>query len=57
MKKVIFFISIGFLFGSNISNAQFKWPDGKKAAVVFTYDDGLDCHLDVAVPQLDEFGF
>ncbi len=38
-------------------NAQFKWPDGKKAAVVFTYDDGLDCHLDVAVPQLDEFGF
>jgi len=36
--------------------AQFKWPDGKKAVVVFTYDDGLDCHLDVAVPQLDEFG-
>jgi len=57
MKRLIFFIWIGFLFGSNISNAQFKWPDGKKAAVVFTYDDGLDCHLDVAVPQLDEFGF
>ncbi|HPF52985.1 MAG TPA: polysaccharide deacetylase family protein [Draconibacterium sp.] len=41
---------------AQISMAQFKWPDGKKAAVVFTYDDGLDCHLDVAVPQLDEFG-
>lgn len=39
------------------ANAQFKWPDGKKAAIVFTYDDGLDCDLDVAVPQLDEFGF
>jgi len=39
------------------SAAQFKWPDGKKAAVVFTYDDGLDCHLDAAVPQLNEFGF
>ncbi len=37
--------------------AQFNWPQGRKAAVVFTYDDGLDCHLDVAVPQLDEFGF
>ncbi len=37
--------------------AQFQWPEGKKAAVVFTYDDGLDGHLDVAVPQLDEFGF
>ncbi len=37
--------------------AQFSWPNGTKAAVVFTYDDGLDCHLDVAVPHLDEFGF
>ncbi|MDX1283737.1 MAG: polysaccharide deacetylase family protein [Draconibacterium sp.] len=36
--------------------AQFNWPDGATAAVVFTYDDGLDCHLDVAVPQLEEFG-
>ena len=38
------------------TQAQFVWPDGAKAAVVFTYDDGLDGHLDVAVPQLDEFG-
>lgn len=52
-----FIISIVLLFVFNVSNAQFKWPDGKKAAVVFTYDDGLDCHLDVAIPQLDEFGF
>lgn len=37
--------------------SQFAWPEGKKAAVVFTYDDALDCHLDVAVPQLDEFNF
>ncbi len=37
------------------SEAQFKWPGGAKAAVCFTYDDGLDCQLDVAVPQLDEF--
>ena len=39
------------------SQAQFQWPGGAKAAVVFTYDDGLDCHLDVAIPQLDEFHF
>jgi sialate O-acetylesterase len=57
MVKRAFYISIVLLVVSNISNAQFKWPDGKKAAVVFTYDDGLDCHLDVAIPQLDEFGF
>lgn len=51
-------VVIILVFGFAIQlNAQFKWPEGKKAAVVFTYDDGLDGHLDVAVPQLDEFGF
>ena len=57
MKVLAGFIMVIGLMIQNQSNAQFKWPDGKKAAVVFTYDDGLDCHLDVAVPQLDEFGF
>ncbi len=56
MKYLILFAFVFMMFTQN-TNAQFKWPDGKKAAVVFTYDDGLDCHLDVAVPQLDEFGF
>ncbi len=57
MKGFIFLVLIVFMAVSFHGNAQFKWPDGKKAAVVFTYDDGLDCHLDIAVPQLDEFGF
>lgn len=57
MKGFVFYILFVFLIISHISNAQFKWPDGKKAAVIFTYDDALDCHLDIAVPQLDEFGF
>jgi len=54
-----YFVVMVLIFGFMVStvSAQFKWPDGKKAAVVFTYDDGLDCHLDVAVPKLDEFGF
>ncbi len=54
MKSVVFLVLL--LISSINSFAQFKWPNGAKAAVVFTYDDGLDCHLDVAVPQLDEFG-
>lgn len=37
--------------------AQITWPDGKKAALLLTYDDGLDSHLNVAIPQLDSFGF
>lgn len=50
-------IGILFVCVSLVSNAQFSWPEGKKAAVVFTYDDGLDGHLDIAAPQLDEYGF
>lgn len=33
------------------------WPEGKRAAVVLTYDDGLPCQLDHAVPLLDSLGF
>ncbi len=57
MKRNSVFFLILFLLLTGKVNAQFEWPDGKKAAVVFTYDDALDGHLDVAVPQLDEFGF
>lgn len=37
--------------------ARFAWPDGAKAAVVLTYDDGMDTHLDHAAPDLDAAGF
>jgi len=50
-------ILIAILTVSPRVNSQFVWPDGAKSAVCLTYDDGLDCHLDVAVPQLDEFSF
>ena len=31
--------------------------DGKKCAVVMTYDDALNVHLDYAIPQLEAAGF
>jgi sterol desaturase/sphingolipid hydroxylase (fatty acid hydroxylase superfamily)/peptidoglycan/xylan/chitin deacetylase (PgdA/CDA1 family) len=34
----------------------FSWPGGTEAAVALTYDDGLDVHLDDAVPDLDDAG-
>ncbi|MFC2090905.1 polysaccharide deacetylase family protein, partial [Bacteroidota bacterium] len=43
------------VFGQDKSN--FSWPENYTSAVVLTYDDGLDCHLDVAVPALDAHGF
>ncbi|WP_177192118.1 polysaccharide deacetylase family protein [Chitinophaga arvensicola] len=33
-------------------SAQEKWPGGKKAAIVLTYDDGLVSQLNTAIPQL-----
>lgn len=32
----------------------FGWPNGKRAAIVLTYDDGIQSHLNIAIPQLDE---
>ena len=32
---------------------QFRWPNGAKAAVCLTYDDGVDIHLDHAAPDLE----
>lgn len=37
------------------SQERFKWPEKYKSAVCLTYDDGLDGHLDVAIPALDSF--
>jgi peptidoglycan/xylan/chitin deacetylase (PgdA/CDA1 family) len=34
----------------------FAWPDGARAAVVLTYDDGMDTHLDNAAPDLEAVG-
>lgn len=35
---------------------SFQWPQNYQAAVCLTYDDGLDSHLDVAIPALDTYG-
>jgi len=35
----------------------FPWPNGAKAAVVLSYDDGVDVHLDHAAPDLEAVGF
>jgi peptidoglycan/xylan/chitin deacetylase (PgdA/CDA1 family) len=35
----------------------FPWPNGAKAAVVLSYDDGADVQLDHAAPDLEAVGF
>lgn len=55
MKKIHFFLVLLFLIKN--ANAQTKQPwHGKKCAIVLTYDDALDQHLDNAVSVLDSLG-
>ncbi len=36
--------------------ANFRWPEGKIAAVSLAYDDALPSQLDIALPQLNHAG-
>lgn len=48
---------IVLLLGNTAMQAQFNQPwQGKKCAVVITYDDAIDQHLDNALPLLDSLG-
>jgi peptidoglycan/xylan/chitin deacetylase (PgdA/CDA1 family) len=55
MKKIFFYL---FLLAMVLNTqAQFNQPwRGKKCAVVITYDDAIDQHLDNAAPLLDSLG-
>lgn len=43
-------------FEMRVAEVDQRWH-GKKAAVVLTYDDALDVHLDHVIPALDSVGF
>jgi len=46
---ILFFIGCHSVLANSLT-----WPNGAKAAVVLTYDDTLDSHLDHAIPQLNK---
>jgi peptidoglycan/xylan/chitin deacetylase (PgdA/CDA1 family) len=54
MKKTLFIIAI-ISFQLSFSQTNQPWK-GKKCAVVLTYDDAIDQHLDNAIPVLDSLG-
>lgn len=50
------FVALLGLAVSNSHASQFVWPGGAKTAVILTYDDTLNSHLDHAIPQLNNAG-
>jgi len=55
MKWIKVFVIIQICTATVYSQNQFQW-NGKKCAVVLTYDDALNEHLDNVVPLLDSLG-
>ena len=55
MKKIFFLISLSALAFSSQAQLKNGW-NGKRSAVVLTYDDGLNVHLTNAIPALDSAG-
>ncbi|HUU27894.1 MAG TPA: polysaccharide deacetylase family protein [archaeon] len=60
MPRTIAALGLALLFMASqaiteacLAGEGFTWPNGARAAVCLTYDDGLDMHLDNAVPDLD----
>jgi peptidoglycan-N-acetylglucosamine deacetylase len=54
MKKTVLFTLLGFVIANSYAQST-SWQ-GKKCAVVLTYDDAIDQQLDNAVPVLDSLG-
>src|SRR6476660_4403072 len=56
MKKILLAALLClFLPANNYAQSNLPWA-GKKCAIVLTYDDAIDQHLDNAVPVLDSLG-
>src|SRR6476469_2086038 len=54
-KRLALLLVITSLAGAAIAQNLTAWK-GKKCAVVLTYDDGLNVHLNNVVPALDSLG-
>lgn len=55
MNKIYLIVVSLCLFTNLFAQDHFLW-NGKKCAVVLTYDDAIDEHLDNAIPVLDSLG-
>ena len=55
MKTFAIVILLQILTIQVFSQDTFLWPNKANAAVCLTYDDGLDCHLDTALVDLNHY--
>lgn len=53
---LVFHFHHGFSQDTSFKTEILKWPDGKKAAISLTYDDGTYNQFHVALPIMEELG-
>jgi peptidoglycan/xylan/chitin deacetylase (PgdA/CDA1 family) len=53
MRFVLVLLTLLAASAASGQPARFAWPAGAQAAVALTYDDGIDVHLDNAMPDLE----
>jgi len=58
MRKIILFtlIVVSLISFKKGDIKEFQWKNGAKAAICLTYDDGMQTHIQNAIPQLDSVG-
>ena len=55
-RRSLFAAGLAGLAGRAVAQPRREWPNGARAAVRRTYDDGLNSQLDNAVPELKRLG-
>jgi sialate O-acetylesterase len=55
MKTIVLITLLNILAIQIFAQDNFSWPNNAKAGVCLTYDDGLDCHLDSARVNLNQY--
>jgi beta-glucosidase len=49
-------LSAQYNSGNKATQNDFKWPNGKKAAISLTFDDARYSQADIGIPLFDEYG-
>jgi peptidoglycan/xylan/chitin deacetylase (PgdA/CDA1 family) len=57
LNFTLYIALLGMISATTIAQAQTKNWNNKKCAVVLTYDDALNIHLDKVIPMLNSFKF
>lgn len=55
--KLVFTLLLGIQSVLAFSQKSITWPNGAKAAICLTYDDGLPSHINTVAPMLEQYDF